>query len=393
LIQGLRRHRAFTPLVVLLLLGVMAGFVVQERDDERRSGPSLFSRDSRPEGTLALAMWLERLGYGVTRVEWTEAVPDDDVDLLFLLRPTRRLQLDEPQDLVRWVNNGGTLVYHPNLFFTSTSSPSPSDGLSETLGLEPRRIARASRSSVGLPLITRPELTEVGSGATLELMLNHPAWVPLLLDGPHVVGASRALGRGRVYAFTTPALFENQRIAESGNRDVVLSILDRHPEARRVAFDEYHHGSVLDPDVMTAVRSNPWGWSLLYAVAATLLFLIWGGRRFGPAIVPDRLMGRSTGDYVSALAGLIQRSRSVAWAQRESARLSRRELNRLLSTRPDASIPEIAGALQGRRGASAELADRIRELEGPTLSERALIDCVRDVERELRSLRGAEGSR
>ena len=76
-------------------------------------------------------MWLERLGYSVDRLEWTVAVPGrDDVDLLFLLRPTRRLRANEADDIVHWIADGGTLVYHPNVFFPSTSAPLPSDGLS-----------------------------------------------------------------------------------------------------------------------------------------------------------------------------------------------------------------------------------------------------------------------
>jgi hypothetical protein len=392
MIAVLRRYRAYTPLLVLLLVGAIAGFFLQERDEERRGVPSLFSRDSRPDGTLGLALWLERMGLDVSRVEWTEAVPDESVDLLFVLRPTRRFRLNEAEDVVDWVTAGRTLVYHPNLLFTSTDFPSPADGLSGALGLDARRITRSNNSRVGIPLATRPELSDVGSGATLELVLNDPAWVPLLMDGSRVVGASRSLGRGRVYAFTTPSLFDNQHIVENGNRDVILNLLAGHPNVRRVAFDEYHHGSVLDPDLMTAVRTNPWGWAILYAAGATLLFLIWGGRRFGPPIVPEPVMGRSTGDYVSALAGLIQRSRSVSWTQRESARLARRELSRLLGTRPDASIADIASALRARRGASPDLSERIRDLEGAPLSERALIDCVRAVERDLRSLRGVEVS-
>jgi hypothetical protein len=393
MIAALRRYRAYTPLLTLLLLGAIAGFFLQERDEERRSVPSLFSRDSRPEGTLALALWLERMGLDVSRVEWTEAVPDESVDLLFVLRPSRRFRLNEAEDLVHWVTAGRTLVYHPNLFFTSTEFPSPADGLSESLGLDARRIMRSDSSHIGIPLATRPELSDVGSGATLELVLNDPAWVPLLLDGSRVVGAARSLGRGRVYAFTTPSLFDNQHIAENGNRDVIISVLAGNANIRRVAFDEYHHGSVRDPELMTAVRTNPWGWAILYAVGATLVFLVWGGRRFGPAIVPERVMGRSTGDYVSALAGVIQRSRSVSWAQRESARLARRELSRLLGTRLDAPTAELESALRGRRAASLDLSARIRDLEGSAMSERALIDCVRAVERELRLLRGVEGAR
>ncbi|HEX3245356.1 MAG TPA: DUF4350 domain-containing protein [Chloroflexota bacterium] len=391
---GLRRFQVFTPLMVLMLLGAIGGFTLQQRDDERRTGPSLFSRDSHPAGTLALAMWLERLGYNVDRLEWTVAVPGRDTDLLFLLKPTRRLSANEAEDLVHWIADGGTLVYHPNVFFPSTSTTSLSDGLSDALGLEARRVPRVASVSMGLPLVTRPGLSEVGAAATVELILQDAAWAPLLINQRGVFGASRRLGQGRVYALTTPALFDNENLAENGNRDVLLSLLARHPEVHRVAFDEYHHGLVRDPDLMSAVRGNAWGWALMYAVVATLLFLIWGGKRFGPAIVPERVMGRSTGDYVSALAGLLQRSRSASWAQRESARLFRGQLSRLLGTRVNASVPELIGALQGRQGGVAtDLADAIRELEGSPLSERALLERVRRIEGSLRVVRGGEGAR
>ncbi|MFN0070797.1 MAG: DUF4350 domain-containing protein [Chloroflexota bacterium] len=391
MIQTLRRYRVITPLLVLLVLGAVAGFLLDKRDDERRSGPALFSRDADSDGTLALALWLERMGYDVRRLEWTEAVPSEDLDLLFLLRPTRRLRSSEADDLLGWINAGGVLVYHPNRFSSSNTPPGPTDGLTNALGLETRRVSTIARARVGLPLSTRPELSELGAGATLELELQDAAWVPLLLSEHRVLGATRPLGRGRVYAFTTPALFDNQRIAEPGNAEMILSILNQNMAVRRVAFDEYHHGLVRDPDLMTTVRSNPWGWSLLYAGLATLLFLVWGGRRFGPPLIPEPILGRSTGDYVSALAGLIQRARSVSWAQREYTRLLRRELSRLLGVRTDASLADLARVIEGRPGgASLGLVHRLRELEGSTVSERALLDRVRDSERDLRVLRGVE---
>ena len=84
-----------------------------------------------------------------------------------------------------------------------------------------------------------------------------------------------------------------ESLARGGMRDVLLSLLAGHSNARRVAFDEYHHGLVRDSDLMSSVRSNPWGWAALYAAAATLLFITWGGRRFGPAIVPEAVIGRA----------------------------------------------------------------------------------------------------
>jgi hypothetical protein len=393
-IAAFRRYRVFTPLALLLLVGALAGFALQERESERRSGPSLSSRDDRPQGSLALAMWLEKLGYDVHRLEWTEAVPESDVDILFVLRPTRRIRPSESEDIVRWINEGGTLIYHPNVLPVSTSSPSPSDGLSDRLDLNVRRVAAVDRATVGLQPLNRPEITEVDAAATFDLELEGETWMPLLVNGQRNLAATREMGKGRVYAFTTPALFNNESLSRGGNADVLLSLLARHSNARRVAFDEYHHGLVRDLDLMTSVRSTPWGWAALYAAAATLLFLIWGGRRFGPAIVPEASMGRSTGDYVSALAGLIQRARSVGWAQRELARLSRMEISRLLGVRADIPVRDLAGVLEGRRkDVSTDLAGRIGDLEGSTMSERALLDRARDIERDLRALRGVEGPR
>ena len=97
---------------------------------------------------------------------------------------------------------------------------------------------------------------------------------------------------------------------------------------------------------------------------------------------------------MSALAGLIQRTRSVGWAQRELARLSRMEISRLLGVRADIPVKDLGGVLEGRRNdMSAELADRIGDLEGSTMSERALLDRAREIEHGLRTLRGVEGPR
>ena len=46
--------------------------------------------------------------------------------------------------------------------------------------------------------------------------------------GSEFSAATRQLGQGPVYAFTTPALFDNENLAENGNREVLLSLLARH---------------------------------------------------------------------------------------------------------------------------------------------------------------------
>src|SRR5439155_20224475 len=115
------------------------------------------------------------------------------------------------------------------------------------------------------------------------LDLHDGAWDPLIQDGDRVVAATRALGQGRAYAASSPMLFSNQGIRKESNAALVLNILAPDQPRKGIAFEEYHHALLATPDLASAARASPRALALAYAAVAGLLFLIWGGRRFGPA--------------------------------------------------------------------------------------------------------------
>jgi hypothetical protein len=189
-------------------------------------------------------------------------------------------------------------------------------------------------------------------------------------------------------------LFSNLGIAAQDNEAFVLNILARHPGRRAAAFEEYHHTVLERPDLADTIRTSPWGWSLIYAALIGGIFLVWGGRRFGPALVQERVMARSGGDYVVAFAGLLQKARAVGWVQEQYAGLVRRRLARELAVRADLSVDDLARLLGERRNVDAPaLTEQLRALEGPPLGQRALLHTVRSVEQMLRQDRWGPGKR
>ena len=83
MIRLLARHRAALILGALLVAGAVAAQLIGERTNA--GGPPLASRDSSPTGALALALWLERLGYGVDRLETGSQPELQSGSILFVL--------------------------------------------------------------------------------------------------------------------------------------------------------------------------------------------------------------------------------------------------------------------------------------------------------------------
>jgi hypothetical protein len=208
------------------------------------------------------------------------------------------------------------LVYVPRSLPGFGPSPEPpDDGLDRELDLGWRFGPLVERATPAFPFFTMPAASGFATRSTTALDLRDDSWVPLIGAPDAVLAATRQLERGRVYAVASTALFANHGIGEVDNAAFVLNVLARHPAVRTVAFDEYHHGVVSPPDLISVMRGSPWGWAVVYAALLSFAFALWGGRRFGPAIVPERVPGRSAGDYITAFAGLLQRARAAGWAQ------------------------------------------------------------------------------
>jgi hypothetical protein len=216
--------------------------------------------------------------------------------------------------------------------------------------------------------------------------------VPLLQGGDRVIAATRQLGNGRVYVTTSDALFANDGIATADNRAFILNALAHHPDRRATSFEEYHHTIIERPDLANTIRTTPWGWAATYFVLLSFLFLLWAGRRFGPPVIAERAIARSSGEYVVSFAGLLQKARASSWVQQQYAGLVRRRLARMLGVRADLPSSDLARLLAERRPIDqAALAGHLAALDGAPLGQRALLGEVRATEQILTRASGVAG--
>lgn len=393
-----RRQRATLFLGLLLLAGALLAQAAA-KESSPAAAPTLSSRDAGPNGALALALWLQRLGYPVTRATGTQSSPAAATGVDLVLSPTNAFAAADVQRTLAWVRRGGELIYLPSPWPTvGATGLSLDDRLGTALGVALRTGATpAAGGQVATPIFpyfVAPPAKRFLLHDGMALTLDDDAWTPLVARGSgaaaYVVAAVRRMGQGRVVVVGSAAFFANASLGEADNAALVLNALARQPAGTPVAFDEYHHGEIAAPDVATAVRAAPWGWALIYATVVGFAFLLWGGRRFGPPVVRRRPVGHSGGDYVAAFAGLLQRQAgrrgAAAWAQREYAGQVRRRLARAYGVRADLPPTELARIVAERRAVDrAALAARLAALDGDQLGERALLARLRDLEPTLRA--------
>src|SRR5262249_33976933 len=144
----------------------------------------------------------------------------------------------EAASTLRWVRQGGTLIL---------LSDQGNDALMSALHL---RVAPITGGSSGTavpvqPVLNHPPLHRLSVTVNSEMLGTAPWGVAVLSaaasDGsrPPVL-VYEALGRGRVYAGSTPDILTNGGIARADNRRLVLNALAGLPTAAAVGFDEYH---------------------------------------------------------------------------------------------------------------------------------------------------------
>jgi hypothetical protein len=382
--RWLARHRATLFLIGILLMGAVLGQAVSERTSGQRE-PSLTSTDANPTGALALAMWLESLGYRVNRLDRTSRSLDD-VGVLFVLLPRRAFSRAEASAILDWVRSGGVLVYMPSRFLTAaTGDPDQSDGLANQLDVASTFVPTTETASARQSVFVAPATEQFTVKAYWGLDLRSDEWIPAVVESNRVFAATRALGEGRVYAASSEQLFSNEGIGIGSNAVFVQNVLARARPAPGVAFEEAHHQSLEVPDLLSVMRGTPWGWAVFYGLIVSFLFMLWGGRRFGPPVLAAVTPARSSGEYISAFAGMLQRARATDWLQKRYAALVRRRLAVTFGVRADLPARDLARVVADRRPVDAEaLAVHLTELDGPPVGERRLLDLVRDLEVMLR---------
>jgi hypothetical protein len=272
------------------------------------SAPAASFDDASPTGGKGFALLMNRLGFQ-SRVQYAPlARVPADARAWFIFNPKAAFSKREANDLLKWVERGGTLVWcapPPNGFgFSDPDSGAGITTLRTELGVTPASNWTppvSPKSGQGpLPALTpfrfgaisveRSGVSKAQASSTkLELGKPH---LPLA-DAPGAIVARIERGKGRVYVFADAWMFTNYGLSKPDNA-VFASNLVRAPLWERgltdgggVYFDERQHDEGGAPpeidSVMARLRKPPFSYALWQLLVAGLLTWAFVGRRLGSA--------------------------------------------------------------------------------------------------------------
>ena len=320
-----------TGLFILLALLTVAAALRQSRPEQ---GIPLDSASSSRDGSRALALWLDALGYRVSdEVGPAFAVPVE-AGAAIILEPlaTDGLNQADLENVEGWVNDGGILIYAAQGF---TGSALPAHfGFPTGFKADPSPVVTPT-----IPLQAVPLPVNAIAFFTPETWDFAP--LAALPEGP--IAVEFAHGEGRVVLSTATYPFSNAGLKQAGSAEFILSAIDSLPPGETIWFDEWHHGR------RGAAPGGPGNWmidapagrAVLFSAAALFVWIALSGRAFGrPLLLQQEAQRRAPEEYVTAIANLNRR----AGNRRHLLGQYHRGLKRSLSRRwpIDPSLPDQA---------------------------------------------------
>jgi hypothetical protein len=292
----------------LLLLATILALLLSPAEKRSALDPRPSSFRATPQGSLALYLLFEELGFPVDR-RLTPFVEADRLrGPLALLAPSQPLTPYEALALSEWVRDGGTLLY----------AASPDDGLLDTFGLVLRPVVRLSadpyargsgavatdghRWTADTDSVQGFRRTFADTSAALTL---HGA-VPLLrADSGGVATLQIPWGEGTVLAWSDHLPLLNRTLSSSGAAPVFIRAAADLAAGDTIIFAEYHHGfrgGGSPARAVTAFAGTAAGRMSLQLLVVALGVLLLHGRRFGAPHADRTVPRRSPLEHQQALA-------------------------------------------------------------------------------------------
>jgi hypothetical protein len=299
------KGRRLDPLVVagvVLLALTIALTAFGVRPDQEDQGLTASIYDEGGGGAAALRRLIDALGVRTVSLEGDRFEPQiGDESVLFMLRPSEFVTVQDVVALRAYVDQGGTVVVAHD--FEPFIEP-----LLEGLDIHFGSAAATQTFRLSGALFGAPPAHEIQSLAGRELRLG-VGWDPIGTDGQAPTVAMRTIGRGTVVVVGTSTPFLTESIANADNAHFAVALAAAAFTANGVvAFDEYHHGVHPAPDILAVVERTWPGRAFLFAGVVIFVYLALTGRRLGPPLPLDPRPPRSSLEYVRGFAGLVRRS-------------------------------------------------------------------------------------
>lgn len=361
---------ALLAIGILLALVIVTSLAAIQRTDENNI-PYL-STSSEPNGTLALSLWLNELGYQTADAFTLSFDPNAEIKIILVTQPVFAITANEWKLLDEWVDKGGTLV----LAGTNAVTNEAMRHFDFNFSFLPRQ---AEEIYAALPLLKSPVLeSNVQHVTNIGIATSRTDFTPLIAAQGKPIILTFRQGRGRVILSTAPGIFTNQELKNDTTAALVLNLLAFSGEKGTVLFDEWHRGFQSEGVVGFSqwLQNTPGGHAILFAVFAVFLALIMQGRQFGrPMPLKHELRRRAPMEHVTAIANLNRK----AGHRKEVARQYHHRLKRHLGQRyrldPSMRDEEYVDALVGYNSSidKPELVRMLKRLSQTDIGEAELL--------------------
>jgi len=355
-------------------------------------------------GATAIAELVTRVDPSLEVKRITHPLTDlSDVNgLLLIIDPERDFRRREVDELLRWLDEGGTAIIGlqgptDDLRGAQRGGMTAQTALTQAFGLQLNPIPRGlvtGQPDSDSPLAVGVERVEINTrsaiiaaspdaenddnipmpfGTDLPPVLapqDQDDLVPHLRASGHDIVVSFPHGEGEVFVTSDVELFSNALIGNEDNVLFVANLLWGNAPEGTIYFDEYHHGfgagSRSADDVDPAPLSRSW-W---VAVAGVAIFL-WGkGKRFG---APRRVFNsrrRTAMEHVEALANLFDKAGADIWALRKIESAFRHRIASLAGLPATAPLESLATSVSPLRDApDAQCLQLLTELRAVAAAE------------------------
>jgi hypothetical protein len=407
-----KQSRAFPATEAGLVVAVLACFIFlgllnqAQRERAAQAFDSYSTFDYRPGGYRAWLELLRREGVRAQPFQRRPAYLNDAVavlivannssDIFALAQAGKVVGAFAPADYAQlrtWVTAGGRLVWLVDRSSAGQAKSlsraiSGNAGADETASLDLPRVAQTRARTKGSLGLVPSALTEgvraIAAHSTLRIPYDDSVRVtPVAADSAGVLAGWYRIGKGSVLVITDESLFQNSHLKLADNARLAYDIAAAglRPGAT-VAFDEWSHG-FQSGDTWWTILPRDVRWALLLTIGTAVVWLAGGLLRFGPAIQLPAHAERTSEEYLTSVAWLMQRGNAARKAIRDLAELCRHDVAQALGLPAGATAAALALRLRGgKRGERDALdlveLDRIAGYENPSASEliRAADICI-----------------
>ena len=292
-------------LVIGILLALITVTILATLQKGQAGVIPYLSTSSAPDGTLALKLWLDELGYQAGTPSQTVFEPEQNIKVIFILQPIMPISEPEWKLIDKWVDNGGLLV----LAGDTPEARAAVDHFDFSMIYTGTQINEAAVSS---SLLNSPVITsKIPSQVNMGFKTTRSDFVSLLSANGFPLMVSFEQGRGRVILSSTPYPFSNQALKNDTNASLILNLIAFTSQKGNVWFDEWHHGfqsgSIAGPSQW--LQHTPAGHAILFIVGTIFLALLLQGRGFGrPIPLPHEIHRRGPLEHVTAIANLNRKA-------------------------------------------------------------------------------------